>query len=108
VPAVKTIQFKNVTFKYNENQPKNILDGLDLTILEGEKIGIVGRNGAGKSTLVKLMINFYPQYKGEILLNDTELRNFDVSHLRRKVFLFPQDVYLFDGSIKENILYETS
>jgi len=105
VPAVKTIQFKNVTFKYNENQPKNILDGLDLTILEGEKIGIVGRNGAGKSTLVKLMINFYPQYKGEILMNDTELRNFDVSHLRRKVFLFPQDVYLFDGTIKENILY---
>ena len=105
VPKINRFVFEEVQFKYNEQQAKNVLDGLNLEIKAGEKIGIVGRNGAGKSTLVKLMVNFYDHYKGNILINDTELRKFDVSALRRKVFLFPQDIYLFNGTIKENILY---
>lgn len=105
VPKINSLTFQDVVFKYNEQQPKNILNGLNLKIDAGEKIGIVGRNGAGKSTLVKLMVNFYDHYKGNIAINGTELREFDVSALRRKVFLFPQDIYLFNGTIKENILY---
>ena len=103
--TITQIRLENVHFKYNRQQEKNILDGMNLTIQKGEKIGIVGRNGAGKTTLVKLLVNLYPQYEGNIWLNQTEVRQINPRILRKKVFLFPQDIYVFNGTIRENIAY---
>ena len=102
---ITQIRLENIRFKYNRQQEKNILDGMNLTIHKGERIGIVGRNGAGKTTLVKLLVNLYPHYEGNIWLNQTEVRQIHPRILRKKVFLFPQDIYVFNGTIRENIAY---
>ena len=101
--TITQIRLEDVRFKYNRQQEKNILDGLNITIQKGEKIGLVGRNGAGKTTLVKLLVNLYPQYEGKIWVNQTEVRQIHPRILRKKIFLFPQDIYVFNGTFRENI-----
>ncbi len=103
--SADTIQVKNLSFRYNQKDPHYVFKNLDCSIQKGEVIGIVGRNGTGKTTLVKLMLNLYPDYEGEILYGSTEQRRINPLVLRRKVFLFPQDVYIFNGTIEENIRY---
>ncbi|MEI8204905.1 MAG: peptidase domain-containing ABC transporter [Bacteroidota bacterium] len=99
------ISLKNLSFKYDEKGSDYIIKNFNVDINKGEHIGIVGRNGAGKTTLVKLLLNLYPLYEGEIYINNHELRKLNPLILRRKIFLFPQDLYIFAGTIKENILY---
>lgn len=108
----KTSQFEsfplvlqNVRFKYLQSQPEYVLNNINLRINKGEHIGIAGRNGSGKTTLVKLLLNLYPHYEGEIQLGRTDLQSIHPTALRKKIFLFPQDIYVFNGSIKENIQY---
>lgn len=106
VPKIESINFHNVSFKYSNGDDRLTLKRVGLTIEKGQKIGLVGRNGAGKTTLVKLLVNLYPHYKGQITLNDgLNIQSLNVKDLRRKVFLFPQDIYVFSGSIRDNILY---
>jgi len=98
------IAAKNLSFRYNERDTHYVLKGLNFEISKGEHIGVVGRNGTGKTTLVKLLLNLYPDYEGEILFGGSELRKLNPLAVRKKVFLFPQDIYIFNGTIKENIL----
>ncbi len=99
------LEMQKVSFKYLERDDNYVLRDVDLTIEPGEFVGIVGRNGSGKSTLVKLLANFYDTYEGRILLNETELRNVS-NQSYQKIFSFiPQHIYLFDASLKQNILY---
>jgi ABC-type bacteriocin/lantibiotic exporter with double-glycine peptidase domain len=99
------ITYKNVSFKYREQEEKYTLKDLSFEIEHGNFIGIVGRNGSGKTTLVKLLSKLYENYKGEITLNDGELRNILPSQIREKISVVPQEVFLFNGTIKENIQY---
>ncbi len=99
------ISIQNLSFRYNEKGADYVLKKLNVEIHKGEHIGIVGRNGTGKTTLVKLLVNLYPDYEGEIFFDNQELRKINPSVLRQKVFLFPQDIYVFNGSIRENIMY---
>lgn len=92
-------------FKYTKNQERDVLHDLNFEIRAGEHIGIAGRNGSGKTTLVKMFLNLYPDYTGGITFGNTDMRRINPVALRKKVFLFPQDVYVFNGTIKENILY---
>ncbi len=103
--STETMSVKNLSFRYNTKDQHYILRDLNFELKQGEHIGIVGRNGTGKTTLVKLLMNLYPEYDGEILFGNTELRKINPLVLRKKVFLFPQDIYVFNGTIKENILY---
>jgi ATP-binding cassette subfamily B protein len=96
---------RNLSFKYNEKEEDHILKNINFYVQKGEHIGIVGRNGSGKTTLVKLLLNLYPDYKGEIFFDTHELRQLNIQVLRKKVFLFPQDIYVFAATIRENILY---
>jgi ATP-binding cassette subfamily B protein len=98
------IELRNVSFSYAGDAGPYALRDISLAIEPGEHIGIVGRNGSGKSTLVKLLVRMYESYEGAIILGDTELARIHPGHLRRTVAMLPQEVHIFAGTIKENIL----
>ena len=97
------IVFDNVTFGYHERQP--ILKNLSLKIPAGKTIAIVGATGSGKSTLIKLLLRFYEVSSGHITLDGLDLQSLDLRDLRRAIGLVSQDVFLFHGSVAENIAY---
>jgi len=99
------LTIENLYFKYSTSQEKYILNNINVQLRAGEHIGIVGRNGSGKSTLVKLLLNLYDTYQGRILFGNMDMKLINPVALRKKVFLFPQDIYVFNGTIKENIQY---
>lgn len=103
--STEKIAIQNLSFRYNEKGADYVLRNLNVEINQSEHIGIVGRNGSGKTTLVKLLLNLYPHYEGQIFLGNQELRKLNPTILRKKIFLFPQDIYIFNSTIKENILY---
>lgn len=85
-----------------------VLKGLDVKIRSGEFIGIAGTTGAGKSTLVKLLLRLYDATSGHVLVGKRDVRDVSIPDLRQKVALVSQDVYLFHGTIYENIAYGAS
>lgn len=97
------IDFNDVTFAYKEDQ--NIFENFNLTIEAGEKIAIVGHTGAGKSTLSKLISRYYEFQNGEILIDGQDIRTLDLHHFRNRLAIISQEVFLWNASIKENILY---
>lgn len=97
------IEFKNVHFAYNDKEP--ILTDFNLKIQPQESIGIVGATGSGKSSLVKLLQRFYDPDFGEITLDKKPLRDYDIQTLRSVISVVGQDVYLFHGSILENLMF---
>lgn len=97
------LTFQNVTFGY-PTRP-NVLTNLSLSIPAGETWAFVGSTGSGKSTLVKLLLRFYEPQSGSILLDGVSTREFNVRDLRRAIGLVSQDVFLLQGSVRENIAY---
>ncbi|MBD0309177.1 MAG: ABC transporter ATP-binding protein [Microcoleus sp. T1-bin1] len=104
VSAIKgELEFKNVTFSYNQRKP--ILQYFSLTLPAGKTTAIVGATGSGKSTLVKLILRLYEVQYGSIYLDGIELNNLNLKDLRRAIGLVSQDVFLFHGTVAENIAY---
>ncbi|NET00584.1 MAG: ABC transporter ATP-binding protein [Sphaerospermopsis sp. SIO1G1] len=99
------IEFENVTFAYYERPP--VIKHLSLSIPAGNTIAIVGSTGSGKSTLVKLLLRFYEAQHGKIILDGVDLQSLDLRDLRRCIGLVSQDVFLFHGTVAENIAYGT-
>lgn len=99
------IQFNQVTFAYPNRKENNVLHQLNLEIQKGKKVALVGASGAGKSTIMALMMRLYSVYSGEILWDNQNFNTLNLSTLRETMGLVPQDVMLFGGTIKENILY---
>ena len=97
------LEFKNVTFSYNQRKP--ILQYFSLTLPAGKTTAIVGATGSGKSTLVKLILRLYEVQYGNIYLDGIELNNLNLKDLRRGIGLVSQDVFLFHGTVAENIAY---
>ncbi len=97
------ITLKNLSFEYEKNKP--ILKDINLTIKKGEKIGIIGESGSGKSTLVDLIMGLYKPTNGKIFVDNVELNEKNVKSWRKKIGYIPQDMYLFDGSIAENVAF---
>lgn len=98
------IEFKNVSFKY-EGTDKYVFQNLNLQIHKGESVAIVGPSGGGKTTICNLIPRFYPCSEGEILLDGNNINDLSLSALRRGIGIVQQDVYLFSGTIRENICY---
>jgi len=96
------IRFENVSFRYPGNGTG--IDNLSFHIQKGEKAVIMGPNGAGKSTLIALLLRFYEPDKGRIFFNDREIRFINLYSYRSYFSLLSQDLYLFDSTIKDNIL----
>jgi ATP-binding cassette subfamily C protein LapB len=97
------VEFRNVTFAY-EDQQIPALSNVSFTIEKGEKVGIVGRMGSGKTTLQRLIINFYRPVDGAILMDGTDMNQIDPTELRRNIGYVPQEIVLFNGSIRDNIV----
>ncbi|MBE3091178.1 MAG: ABC transporter ATP-binding protein [Candidatus Atribacteria bacterium] len=97
------IEFKNVAFKYSEK--KFVLSNINLTIMPGETMALIGPSGGGKTTLCQLIPRFYEVNDGEILVDDMNIKDVKIKSLRENIGLVQQDIFLFTGSIKENILY---
>ncbi|MDQ8766336.1 peptide cleavage/export ABC transporter ComA [Streptococcus ruminantium] len=96
------IDFRDVSYKYGYGA--DVLSDINLTIKRGEKISFVGVSGSGKTTLAKMMVNFYDPYKGEINLNNVNLNQIDKHALRQHINYLPQQPYIFNGTILENLL----
>ena len=100
-----TIHFDSVRFSYPSRPDIEVLKGISFTINQGQKIALVGQSGAGKSTVMHLLLRFYDINAGTIKIDNQNINQIDLSTLRNSIAVVPQDVILFGGSIKENILY---
>lgn len=100
----KGIRFKNVTFTYPGTKNPAIQE-INLEIPKGETVALVGASGAGKSTLVDLVPRLIDPQEGQILIDEIDLREMDLSNLRKRIGIVAQQVFLFNGTIRENICY---
>lgn len=99
------VNFEDVCFKYSSGE--DVLKGVDMDIPAGDTVAIVGATGAGKSTIIKLLLRFYDVTGGRITLDGHDLHDLNLTDLRNATGLVSQDVFLFHGTIKENITYGT-
>jgi ATP-binding cassette subfamily C protein LapB len=97
------IEFKNVTFSYPDSKLK-ALEDVSFTINPGERVAIIGKIGSGKSTIEKLILKLYEPQEGAIFIDDIDISQYDPAKLRKNIGYVPQDIQLFRGTLKENIL----
>ena len=95
------IEFDDLSYKYAFG--RDTLTDINLTIKEGDKVSLVGVSGSGKTTLAKMIVNFFDPYKGQITINHQDIKNIDKKILRRHINYLPQQAYIFNGSILENL-----
>ena len=99
----ETIAISNLNFEYVENFP--VLNNISIDIKKGETSAIVGSTGSGKSTLIKLILRLYDSTSGEIKFDETNIKDLEIESLRNKIGLVSQDIFLFEGTVFENIAY---
>ena len=97
------IHYDNVSFEYNDGRP--VLENINLEIKAGEMVAFVGPSGAGKTTLINLLPRFYDTTKGSISIDGVNIKDYTLSSLRSQIGTVQQDVFLFNGTIRENVLY---
>lgn len=102
IDKIKKIEFKNISFKYKGNSENSIRD-VTFSLCENNKLSIIGKNGSGKTTITKLLLGLYSEYEGNIEINDIDIRNINIKNLRSRIGVVPQNIYLFESSIYENI-----
>ena len=95
------IEFDDLSYKYGFG--RDTLTDINLTIKQGDKVSLVGVSGSGKTTLAKMIVNFFEPYKGHISINHQDIKNIDKKILRRHINYLPQQAYIFNGSILENL-----
>ncbi|HNY54325.1 MAG TPA: ABC transporter transmembrane domain-containing protein [Chitinophagales bacterium] len=100
-----SIEFQDVNFCYPTRSDVQVLKDMNFDIKPGEKVALVGPSGAGKSTIVQLLLKFYAINSGKILIDGKNITDLSVKELRSNMAIVPQEVMLFGGTIKENILY---
>ncbi len=99
------IEFKNVSYSYEDDKDTEVLHNVSLDIKKGEKFALVGPSGGGKTTICHLLPNFFRYDEGEILIDGKSIRSMTMESLRRNIGIVQQDIYLFNASVRENILY---
>ncbi len=100
-----SVEFRNVSFKYEEEAVKNVLENINIKINSGETIGIIGSTGSAKSTLVQLIPRLYDATEGEVLVSGHNVKEYKFKNLRQEVSIVPQQNVLFSGTIKDNLLW---
>lgn len=108
VPAdskdIPAVEFKNVSFAYNENTGEKVLDNISFTLSKGETLGVIGGTGSGKTTLISLIPRFYDATQGEVLVNGENVKNLNLKPLRAFVSVVQQGASIIEGSVKDNIV----
>jgi len=99
------IEFKNISFAYPTRKDFQVLKELNFAIEPGEKVALVGQSGSGKSTIINLLMRFYPVNQGMISVDGNSIQDFNLTAYRKNLGIVPQEVILFGGTIRENILY---
>ena len=99
------VEFKNVSFQYNKNSGEMILKSIDFTGFPGQTVGIIGATGRGKTTLVQLIPRLYDVNRGQVLVDDIDVRDYSLKNLREGVGMVLQKNVLFSGTIEENLLW---
>ncbi|WP_418180386.1 ATP-binding cassette domain-containing protein [Aliarcobacter lanthieri] len=99
----ETIELKNINFEYIKG--KKVLENINLTINKGDKLAFVGESGSGKSTLIDLIIGLYKPLSGDITVDNKSLNSENIRTYRSKVGYIPQSIYLFDGTVGENVAF---
>ena len=97
------IEFRQLDFHYPDQQQAALV-GINLSVRPGEKIGIIGRSGSGKSSLAKLIVGLYQADAGSLLVDGIDVRQLDVSDLRHNIGYVPQDIQLFSGTLRDNLV----
>ncbi|MFO0844201.1 MAG: ABC transporter ATP-binding protein [Gemmataceae bacterium] len=100
---LREIRFEGVEFEYREGRP--VVHDFDVTVPGGSVVALVGRSGAGKTTVTDLVARFHDPTRGRILVNGTDIRDLRLRSYRSLLAIVPQDVFLFDGSVRDNIAY---
>ena len=100
------IEFKNVFFKYSDTKIQG-MENISFTINPGDSLGIIGSTGSGKSTIANSILRLFDIDKGQILIDDTDIKQLNISHFRKQIGYVPQDVFLFSDTIENNILFGT-
>ena len=104
LPAIAgAVRFEHVRFGYDPERP--VIDGLDLDVRAGQTVALVGHTGAGKSTIIKLLARFYDPQAGRILIDGRDVRTATIASLRSQIAIVPQEGFLFNGTIHENIAF---
>jgi ATP-binding cassette subfamily B protein len=98
------IELRDMDFSYGGSEA-NALSGINLTVEPGETVALVGQTGAGKSTLVKLIARFYDATGGQVLVDGTDVREYDLASYRHQLGIVPQESYLFAGTVRDSIAY---
>ena len=101
--AAGEVRFTHVHFHYRPDVP--VIRDLSVSVPAGERVALVGPSGAGKSTLLKLLMRFYDVKQGAILIDGTDIRDLPLSYLRRQIGFVQQEPFLFNGTMRDNILY---
>ena len=103
-PIHGDVRFENVSFHYSDD-PILVLDGIDVEVNAGQTVALVGETGAGKTTIVKLLTRFHDPTSGRVCVDGVDLRTVTQASLRRQMGMVLQDPFLFNGSVRENILF---
>jgi ATP-binding cassette subfamily B protein len=104
-PLTGQIVFEDVRFFYNVQLPEPVLDAIDLVVVPGQTVAVLGATGAGKSTLINLVPRFYDVTSGRVLIDGMDVRHIDHGSLMQQVAIVPQETILFSGSVRDNIRY---
>jgi len=105
LPLSGKIVFDKLTFAYPSRPETHVLKNIDLTIEPGQLVALVGKSGAGKSTFATLLLHLYEPTSGNIYFDGSKITDLNLTFLRRQIALVPQDIFLFGGTIRENIAY---
>ncbi|MDP4177131.1 MAG: ABC transporter ATP-binding protein [Bacillota bacterium] len=97
------IGLNKVSFAYDDKN--NVLDNINLSVKKGQVAAVVGPSGGGKSTIIKMILGYYAPLSGSIIINEKSINNYTMTELRGQIAYVPQDCYIFDGTIEENIQY---
>jgi ABC-type multidrug transport system fused ATPase/permease subunit len=99
------VVFDKIQFNYPSRPEVKVLNGISFKVESGKRVALVGSSGAGKSTVMQLLLRYYKAAEGNILIDGKKIEDYNVTDLRRKMAIVPQDVIMFGGSIRENIAY---